>query len=173
MRRGCFVLAVALVAGLLVPSTGVAAPPQKSAVPSIAEFVTMAANTGAAEPVSTDEAMRGLERLGVVVADPAAPLTQGTLVRIMGGLGYQVTTRAPGAAVESTMTAAALRLVGSSALNPLHSIGTEWFPPPNAPGGCLFGGVDCLQCCLRLSIPLQGCSRFCTAVVVSPSGPPT
>ncbi|HKQ96366.1 MAG TPA: hypothetical protein VJV75_00680 [Candidatus Polarisedimenticolia bacterium] len=142
-------------------------------MPSVGEFVTMVANTGAAEPVSTDEALRGLERLGIVVADPAAPLTQGALARIMGSLGYEVTTRDPGAAVESTMTGAALRLVGSGAINPLRGISTEWFPPPQGPGGCLFGGVDCLQCCLRMHIPIQGCSRFCQNVVVSPSGPPT
>jgi hypothetical protein len=69
------------------------------------------------------------------------------------------------------MTGAALNLVGTSPINPLRGVGTEDFTPPNAPGGCLYGGPDCLQCCLRMHIPVSGCARFCDAAVTSPSSP--
>lgn len=172
MRRALLALAVALVAGIVLPSPGVAGPIVKRSGPSVAEFVTMAANAGdAATPVTTDAALRALERLGIFVDDPDAELTQGMLARIMGGLGHPASTREPAAAADTTMIGASLRLIGSSPLNPLQSISTDFFPPPQAPGGCLFGGVDCLECCLRFRIPLAGCSRFCQAAVPSPSRP--
>lgn len=174
MRRGFLVLAAALVAGVMIPAAGIAGPAVKHAGPTVGEFVTMAANAGeAVEPVSTDMALRNLARLGIVVSDPDAPLSQGTLARIMGGLGYQVTTREPSAVADGAMAGAALGMVGSSLLNPLRDLGTDAFTSPLAPGGCLFGGVDCMQCCLRFRIPVDGCLRLCGNIVVSPSGPPT
>lgn len=172
MRRALSVVAVALAASL-IPSLGVAGPTVKPAGPTVGEFVTMAANAGGVvTPVTTDAALRALERLGIAVSDPDAPLSQGMLARIMGGLGYQVVTHEPGAAADSGMTSAALGLVGSGGINPLGGIRPEWNAPPTSAGGCLFGAVECLDCCLRLRIPLQGCARFCSNATVSPSGPP-
>lgn len=172
MRRALLAVVVALVAGIVIPSPGVAGPVVKRSGPSVAEFVTMAANAGnAATPVTTDAALRALERLGIFVDDPDAALTQGMLARIMGGLGHPASTREPAATADSAMIGTALRLVGSSPLNPLQGISTDFFPPPQAPGGCLFGGADCIQCCLRFRIPFDGCARFCQAAVPSPSTP--
>ena len=172
MRRALLAMAVALVAGIVLPSPGVAGPDVKRSGQSVAEFVTMAANAGdAATPVTTDAALRALERLGVYVDDPDAELTQGMLARIMGGLGHPASTREPAATAGTAMIGTALRLIGSSPLNPLQSISTDFFPPPQAPGGCLFSGVDCMQCCLRFRIPFDGCARFCQAAVPSPSSP--
>src|SRR5262245_36729711 len=119
MRRALLAVAVALVAGFVLPSPGVAGPIVKRSDPSVAEFVTMAANAGdATTPVTTDAALRALERLGILLEDPDAELTQGTLVRIMGGLGHPATTREPGASADGAMIGSALRLIGSSPINP-------------------------------------------------------
>ena len=172
MRRGTLVLAVVLAAGLLMPTAGAAGPVVQRAGPTVAEFVTMAANAGdAAEPVSTDAALDRLARLGVIVSDPDAPLSQEMLARIMGGLGHTAVTRDPASPADHTMAGVALGLVGSSPINPLRGIGTEALTPPLQPGGCLSGGADCVQCCLRMRIPLDGCLRFCSSVSVSPSSP--
>ncbi len=172
MRRALLAMAVALAAGLVFPSPGLAGPMVKRSGSTVGQFVTMAANAGgAATPVTTDEALHGLERLGIVVNDPEAALTQGMLVTIMYGLGLPTTTRDPGASAESSMIGAALGLVASSPINPLRPVSTDAFTSPTQPGGCLYGGADCIQCCLRMHIPLDGCFRFCNLAVPSPSSP--
>jgi hypothetical protein len=165
-------MAVALAAGIVVPSPGLAGPVVTRGGATVGQFVTMAANAGgAATPVATDEALRGLERLGIVVDHPDATLTQGMLVKIMDGLGLTATTRDPGASAESSMIGAALGLVASSPMNPLRSITSDAFTSPTQPGGCLYGSADCIQCCQRMHIPLDGCFRFCGLAVPSPSSP--
>jgi hypothetical protein len=165
-------MAVALAAGIVLPSPGIAGPIVTRGGSTVGQFVTMAANAGdAATPVTTDEALRGLERLGIVVDHPEAVLTQGMLVKIMDGLGLPATTRDPGASAESSMIGAALGLVASSPLNPLRGVTTDAFTLPTQPGGCLYGSADCLACCQRMHIPLDGCFRFCNLAVPSPSSP--
>ncbi|HUD72939.1 MAG TPA: hypothetical protein VMQ62_13350 [Dongiaceae bacterium] len=172
MRRALLAMALALATGIVFPSPGLAGPIVKRGGSTVGQFVTMAANAGdAATPVTTDEALRGLERLGIVVHDPEATLTQGSLAKIMAALGHPATTRDPVASAESSMIGAALGLLGSSPFNPLRGIAPDAFTSPTQPGGCLYGGVDCIQCCLRMHIPLDGCFRFCNLAVPSPSSP--
>jgi len=157
---------------MLMPTAGAAGPVVKRSGLTVAEFVTMAANVGdAAEPVSTDVALERLARLGVVVGDPDAPLSQEMLARIMGGLGHPAVTHDPASPADHTMAGVALGVVGFSAINALRGVGTEALTPPLQPGGCLSSGVDCLQCCLRMRIPIQGCLRFCGNVSASPFSP--
>jgi hypothetical protein len=124
--------------------------------------------------LSRDQAVMQLAKDGVPVGDPAAPLTQGTLARVLTAKGIEVTTSTPDSLVNDDLYQKALQMFVQTSDN-ISGSGYVYTSKPAASidlGSCLYGPAgQCMRCCLFLGQSGLNCIRFCSQLVPSPSNP--
>jgi len=166
-------LAFGVAAALVLAAAGASAPYAQTVGPTVGEFVTMLASQGPGGPMGTEQALRLMRHmgLGLVVADPNAPLTEASLAKILKAYGFRSTTQNPGGIVDSGLASGALSLLSTSILNGGFSGrgGTR----PNDVQVCLSerNHGQCVSCCVQQHSPVPSCARFCSGLVPSPSIP--
>jgi hypothetical protein len=135
--------------------------------PTVGQFVTQVVSQSAGTPVTLDQAIKAMRRLGIVIKDPNAPLTQETLSRIMRVFGFRSEGSAPGSDVDSNLANGSLYLLGTGFMGG-NSPGSSNFSRPLDVGVCLDQPThgQCVSCCVQQGSPGRGlpgsiCSQFC------------
>jgi len=169
-------LSLGVVAALLLAAAGASAPYAQPIGPAVGEFVTMLVNQGpGGGSLSAEDALRLMRQrgLGLVVADPNAPLTEASLARILKAYGFQSTTQNPGGIVDFGLATGALSLLSTSVLYSGVASPGGISAPITPPQDCLYESNpgQCASCCVRRHFWGPSCARLCSSLVPSPSVP--
>jgi hypothetical protein len=145
--------------------------------PTVGQFVTQVASQSAGTPVTLDQAIKAMRRLGIVIKDPNAQLTQDMLSRILRVFGFRSETGAPGALADFGAANGALSLLTTGFLGG-GSPGSGTFSRPLDVGVCLDAPSQgaCVSCCVHQGsgpgssggLPAPICVQFCQ-FLASPS----
>jgi len=167
-------LSLGVVAALLLAAAGASAPYAQPIGPAVGEFVTILVNQGpGGGSLSAEDALRLMRQrgLGLVVADPNAPLTEASLAEILKAYGFRSTTQNPGGIVDFGLATGALSLLSTSVLYSgfASPVGIS---SPNAQA-CLSESNpgQCASCCVRRHFWGPSCAHLCSSLVPSPSVP--
>src|SRR5262245_53474498 len=145
--------------------------------PTVGQFVTMVVSQTAGTPVTLDQALKAMRRLGISIKDPDAALDQQTLARIMRTFGFRCEGKDPNTPVDFNLANGSLYLLSTGFLGG-SSGGSSDFSAPLDVGVCLdepnFG--LCVACCVRQGsrppgggFPGSVCTQFCSTISPSPS----
>ena len=168
--------ALGVAAVLLLAATGASAPYAQPIGPTVEAFVTMLVNQGpGGGSLGTEDALRLMRQkgLGLVVADPIAPLTEASLAKILKAYGFPSTTQNPGGIVDFGLAGGALSLLSTSVLYSGFASPGGISSPSAPPQACLSESNpgQCASCCVRRHFWGPSCAHLCSSLVPSPSVP--